>query len=224
MPASWIPRTPEPVLMDDPEEVAAYDEADFTEVNRGLASRCLQYCGEAGRAIDLGCGPASISLELCQLSPRWKVLAVDAGRRMLSRGRKLVRAAGLSGQIAFLLADACRVPRPGGAFDLVVSNSLLHHVSDPIGLWVEARRLVRPGGAIVVQDLCRPSSPREADRLVREHAGGESALLRDLFHRSLLAAYRPEELRAQLSFAGLEGLEVKKVSDRHLLVLGRRVL
>ncbi len=223
MSTSWFPRVPEPVLMDDPEEVAAYSEADFAEVNRDLASRCIDSCGSGGRAVDLGCGPASISLELCALAPRWKVLAVDAGKRMLARGRKLVRAAGLAKRIEFLLADACRVARPAARFDLVVSNSLLHHVTDPIGLWSEVRRLARPRGAIFVQDLCRPASPAEADRLVRKHAAGDSALLRKLFHRSLLAAYRLDEVRVQLAFAGLEALEVKQISDRHLLVFGERV-
>ena len=57
--------------------------------------------------------------------------------------------------------------------------------------------------------------------LVAEHAGDESALLQEEFYRSLLAAYRPDEVRAQLAEAGLANLEVAAVSDRHLDVWGQ---
>ncbi len=73
----------------------------------------------------------------------------------------------------------------------------------------------------MVMDLCRPESPSEARRLVEKHSPDESALLKEDFFRSLLAAYRPAEVREQLGAAGLEALGVEQVSDRHVLVWGR---
>ena len=45
--------------------------------------------------------------------------------------------------------------------------------------------------------------------------------LRRDFRNSLYAAFTPDEVRQQLGFAGLQGLQVGYVSDRHLAVSGR---
>ncbi|MBI4585911.1 MAG: class I SAM-dependent methyltransferase [Planctomycetes bacterium] len=219
---SWMPRAPEPEVMDDLVEVRAYREADFSEVNGALAELLIRLAGWRGRAVDLGTGPAGIALELCARAPGWRVVAVDASKAMLVEARREIRQAGLAGAIELLLADAIRTEAPSAGFDLVFSNSLLHHLSDPWSFWAEAWRLARPGGWIAIQDLFRPSSAAAARKIVRRHAGSDSALLRKLFYRSLLAAYRPEEVEEQLRFAGLRGLHVKKISDRHLLVAGKK--
>lgn len=70
-------------------------------------------------------------------------------------------------------------------------------------------------------DLMRPASREAAYALVAEYAAGEPAILRHDFLHSLLAAYRVDEVVAQLRDAGLASLTAKAVSDRHLLVHGR---
>ncbi|HKL77338.1 MAG TPA: SAM-dependent methyltransferase, partial [Gammaproteobacteria bacterium] len=52
-------------------------------------------------------------------------------------------------------------------------------------------------------------------------AGDEPEQLRTDFYQSLMAAFTPAEVEWQLAAAGLEGLNVRSVSDRHLLVSGR---
>lgn len=217
----WIPRQPEPEHMDDAAEVAAYDEADFSEVNRGLAERIVDLAGESGTAIDLGTGPACIPLELCAIAPGWRVVAVDASRGMLARARRHLRRAGLADRVELVRGDVADLdPRWRRRFDLVLSNSLLHHLADPIGFWRTASHLLRRGGSLAVQDLRRPGSEAATRRLVKRHAARDSRLLRELFHRSLLAAYTPDEVEEQLRLAGVRGPRVERVSDRHLLVSG----
>ncbi len=63
-------------------------------------------------------------------------------------------------------------------------------------------------------------SPAAAKTLVQHHAGNESALLQEEFYRSLLAAYTVEEVKEQLATAGLSGLTVAQVTNRHLDVFG----
>ena len=64
--------------------------------------------------------------------------------------------------------------------------------------------------------LARPPSEDAARKIVRTYAGGESRLLQEEFHRSLLSAYTPAEVRKQLIEAGLDFLRVEMASDRHL--------
>jgi hypothetical protein len=102
-----------------------------------------------------------------------------------------------------------------------VSNSLLHHLHDPQVLWNAVRETGAPGAVVVVMDLFRPPSPGAAQEIVDAYAGGEPEVLRRDFYNSLCAAFEPGEVRAQLDACGLGGLDVRTVSDRHLLVAGR---
>ncbi len=73
----------------------------------------------------------------------------------------------------------------------------------------------------MIMDLMRPESEERVDSLVAtDAADAPEVLLRDV-RASLLAAYRPEEVRGQLVAEGLDGLQVRVVSDRHLAVIGR---
>ncbi len=202
--------------MDDALEVEAYRQADFTEVNAACARRALSVAGDRGRAIDLGTGPAEIPAILCSIARSWSVVAVDASRSMLRAARKRIAAAGLAHRVRLVRGDATDLRRVRGPFDLVVSNSLLHHLPDPIPFWREVGRLAGWSGAILVQDLARPPTRERARALVGLHARGASPLLKRLFYRSLLAAFTPAEVREQLRAARLSGLRVRMASDRHL--------
>jgi hypothetical protein len=70
-------------------------------------------------------------------------------------------------------------------------------------------------------DLLRPTDIATVEALVQRYAGDAPAVLRADFRNSLRAAYRPDEVRAQLHAIGLDDLDVEQVSDRHLLVSGR---
>jgi len=216
-------RRPEPERMDLPEEALAYAEADFADVNAAFVERLLEVTGplERATAVDLGTGPADLPVRVVRQRPGWRVVAVDIARAMLDHARKNIGDAGLAHAIHPVLQDAKGAPFRDGAFDVVFSNSILHHVSATEPFWREAGRLGRPGAWVFVRDLARPESAEAAKAIVQEYSGHESALLQEEFYRSLLAAYTPEEVRAQLDEAGLHSLQVALVSDRHLDVFGR---
>jgi ubiquinone/menaquinone biosynthesis C-methylase UbiE len=140
---------------------------------------------------------------------------------MLDIARKAIRDAGLSTAVQLVLADAKKTPLPSKAFDVVFSNSLLHHLPDLAPIWREVKRLAKPGAVVLFRDLARPADTETARRIVHRYAGQASALLQEEYYRSLLAAYTPQEICARLEQAGLQCLEVKMVTDRHLDVFGR---
>ncbi|HYG77185.1 MAG TPA: class I SAM-dependent methyltransferase [Planctomycetota bacterium] len=218
-----LQRTPEPELMDLPHEADAYARADFSDVNQRFVDRLLEVCStqNALRVVDLGTGPADIPIRIARARPAWTITAVDAAQAMLDIAAREIASAGLDKQITLVLADAKKTVLPAASFDLVCSNSILHHVADAQAFWREAKRLLKPGGVVFLRDLFRPASEEQARAIVRQHAGKESALLQEEFFRSLLAAYTPGEIREQLSAAGLDGLTVQTISDRHVDVFGR---
>jgi ubiquinone/menaquinone biosynthesis C-methylase UbiE len=212
-------RRPEPELMDLPAEAAAYAAADFSAVNAAFVERLLQLVGSRPdvRAIDLGTGPGDIAIRVARARPSWRVMAIDGSEPMLAIAR---RDAGDLSNVRFTSADAKGTGFPDGSFDVILSNSLLHHMRDPLPLWREIARLAAPGATIFVRDLMRPSSEDDVRRLVDLHAGNESALLKEEFHRSLLAAFTLDEVRGQLAATTLAHLTVCASSDRHLDIFG----
>ena len=216
-------RQPEAELMCGAEQVAAYAGADFSGPNQLFVELFAQLAGEAfaGRLLDLGCGPGDICLRLARRFPASTLLGLDGSRPMLERAEQICQTQGLTERLTFhhsLLPDASL---PAGQFDAALSNSLLHHLPDPMVLWQTVRPGLRPNGLIVIMDLLRPADQASARRIVQQYAAGEPPILQEDFHNSLLAAYRIPEVEAQLKAAGLTGCTVQQVSDRHLAVTGR---
>jgi SAM-dependent methyltransferase len=219
-------RIPEPELMDDEAQARAYAEADFEEPHSRFVAQLrerLPGLPAAGTALDLGCGPADVTLRVARAFPGWSIDGLDGSAAMLRYGRAAVARAGVAPRVTLVqarLPDACA---PRDCYDLVFSNSLLHHLRDPLVLWQCVGRWLAPGGAVFVMDLMRPESPAAAQQLVDTYAAGEPDILRRDFFNSLRAAYRVEEVRQQLRVAGLAPLSVASASDRHFVVWGRRV-
>lgn len=209
--------------MDLPAEAQAYAQADFSAVNQAFVDRLVELggTGRGVRALDLGTGPADIPIRLLRATRGWHVTAVDASAPMLAIARSAVIKAGLTLSIRLLQADAKKTPLVDQSFDLIFSNSILHHLDDTVAFWREVRRLGRPEAIVLVRDLARPETPDAAQKIIRQYAGKESKLLQDEFYRSLLAAYTPEEIKAQLASGGLDYLEVAMVTDRHVDIFGR---
>ncbi len=210
-------------VMDDPAQALAYARADFAEVNQAFVDRFRAAFPDftSGRAVDLGCGPADIPIRLARALPGAHVTAVDASEPMLALARQAVAAAGLADRIALVAGYLPGLLLPGGSFDAVVSNSLVHQLPDPAPFWQEARRLARAGAAILVVDLTRPDSPGRARDIVKTYAAGSDSIHQHDFFNSLCAAFTVEEVAAQLRTAGLGHLGAEVISDRHWAVAGR---
>lgn len=216
-------RIPEPELMDEAEQATAYARADFEEPHARFIELFRETFPDqaiAGEVLDLGCGPADISIRFARAFPQCTVHGVDGAEAMLAHGRLRLLREGLGGRVRLTRGYLPGVSLPSSAYGAVISNSLLHHMRDPAALWETAKRCARPGAPIFVMDLRRPASREGAEALMEQYAAGEPPILRHDFFHSLLAAYLPEEVAAQLRSAGLAGLEVDEISDRHLLIYG----
>lgn len=223
-------RTPEPELMDGAEQADAYAIADFAEPNRRFVELFRARFPDfvRGTAIDLGCGPADIPVRLARELPGLRITAVDGAEAMLAHARRVIASEKLEGRIELVrgvLPGALEGAGPGArTFEAVISNSVLHHLHEPAALWNEIRALARPGAAILVVDLMRPPSKSDAERIVETYSAQERPILKQDFYNSLLAAFTLDEVRVQLDRAGLSELAVEAVSDRHLMVSGRRAI
>src|SRR5438132_7579785 len=115
-------RTPEPELMDDQEQAAAYAAADWSESHGKIPGyfreRFPQFT--RGRVLDLGCGTADVTVRFAKAFPEITMLGVDGSDAMLSFGRHRVREEGLDLRVVLenrYLPDAALETRP---FDAII--------------------------------------------------------------------------------------------------------
>jgi len=220
---TMMQRTPEPELMDAPDQARAYAEADFSEGNQNFVDRFVDLVDSSriapGTVIDLGCGPGDICIRLARALPTWRVIGLDAGPNMLALAAEAVEQADLTDRIELTLDHLpCRLP--ASALHAIVSNSLLHHLPEPMSLWKTIAEQAAPGCVIQVMDLHRPESTEAARALVETHAAGAPDVLATDFYNSLLAAYTVDEVEQQLEACGLGQLTITRPSDRHWLAKG----
>jgi trans-aconitate methyltransferase len=220
-----VKRVREEELMDVPRHAQAYADADFSEPNARFidcfSDKFPAFDGQ--QIIDLGCGPADITLKLAARYPQARVVGLDGADAMLDIARKVILGhTSLADRVDVRKWHIGRDVNPLGseAFQAVVSNSLLHHMRDPLDLWRAIRACAVPDAAVFVMDLVRPQSRIEAEKIVAKYAGKETEVLRGDFLKSLLAAYRPAEIVEQLVSINMDSLHVEVVSDRHLIVFG----
>jgi SAM-dependent methyltransferase len=214
-------RTTEPELMDTDAQALAYALADFSAPHQHFVELCsaVMPVDTALDVLDLGCGPADVTVRFALAYPRVKVDGVDGSAPMLALGRERVTRENLAHRVALhtMLLPAATLPRP--RYGAVISNSLLHHLHDPLVLWRTVRQAASPGATVCIMDLRRPDHPDVVDTLVRQHAADAPDVLRQDFRASLHAAFTVEEVQQQLKEAGLM-LKVDAVGDRHLFIHG----
>jgi ubiquinone/menaquinone biosynthesis C-methylase UbiE len=213
-----LDRTLEPEVMDTEEDAAEYEAIDNTAVNAEFVDHALRVGPAQGAVIDIGAGPGHVAVLLARRLPGVRVLAVDLAESMLNRARAHVAASGLKSRVAVMRADAKDTGFAAQSFDLVLSNSLVHHIPEPVAFFAEVARLVRPSGAILIKDLHRPDDDEMHRALVARYAQECSPRQRTLFSDSLRAALTVDEVSRACAQAGLRGVTVKKVSDRHWVV------
>lgn len=216
-------RIPEPELMDDEAQARAYSQADFAEPHEhfvALFRECFPGLAPDGQVLDLGVGTADVAIRFARAFPDCRIDGLDGAPAMLRFGREAVDRAGLAGRVRLIEGYLPGAALPLDRYDAVISNSLLHHLADPAVLWDAVRRWGKPGAPVFVMDLMRPDDAEQVEHLVRQYAEGEPEVLRRDFRNSLHAAYRPDEVREQLRAAGLDRLELRVASDRHLIVCG----
>lgn len=147
--------------------------------------------GEA--VLDVGCGTGTIAiLAKRQVGPSGLVEGLDASVEMVARAGTKAEQAGLD--IRFRTGTAQELPYRAAEFDVVLGTLMLHHLPrrGREGFAAEARRVLKPGGRLLLVDFAKP--PRKK-RLFRLHRHGHV------------------DLEAVATTFGERGLEVLELGD-----------
>jgi len=214
-----LERILEPEVMDSAEEAADYDTMDHSEVNRRFVDDLLAVINPERETLldvlDIGTGTALIPIELCKKFPDCRIMAADAAVSMLELARYNIEVNGMTERVQLAHVDAKMLPFADMMFDVVMSNSIVHHIPEPIHVLREAVRVAKPGGLLFFRDLLRPETEEQLQQLVVTYTPGANAHQQRMFAESLHAALSLDEIRSLVSSLGFGADGVQQTSDRH---------
>jgi ubiquinone/menaquinone biosynthesis C-methylase UbiE len=156
--------------------------------------------------LDVGCGTGGVTIPAkLRVGEKGSAAGIDPAPEMIAVARRKANRAGL--EIDFRVGVIESLPFPDGTFDAVTSSLMMHHLPHELqvkGL-AEIRRVLKPGGRILIADMLRPSA-----------SPFKRFLTSVVYHHGHLAESGLEDLLKLLQDAGFE--EVKQLDERFLVI------
>jgi SAM-dependent methyltransferase len=106
-----------------------------------------------GALMDAGCGDGRTLPLLAETFKPNRIIAVDYDPSAVARTQAV--GATMHVPVTCVTADVCHLPLEGGAVNLIYCHQLLHHAVDPMAALRELRRVLAPGGLLLVSESCR---------------------------------------------------------------------
>lgn len=198
------PRITEPdLVMDDPDNVAAYVEAgrEHAVMAPVYLFHCANICEvirPGDTVVDLACGPANQLAMVARLNPETNFIGVDLSMPMLEQAKELVTRQGLT-NVTFRHGDITNLASfPNGSVDAVVSTMALHHLPTVdllCNTYAEVARILKPGGGVYMVDFGHLKTERSIDYFGNQYADRQPALFTEDYINSLHAAFYVDDFR-----------------------------
>lgn len=214
----------EPEVMDTLEEACEYDSMDHSQVNEVFCNDffAARNLNDGVQILDVGTGTAQIPIAMCKRNSGLKITAIDLAESMLTLGNKNIQTARLEDSITLVQIDSKKMPYPDESFDQVISNSIIHHIPNPLECFKEMIRVTKKDGLLFIRDLLRPFSLIELQNIVNLHAGDATPKQKQLFTDSLHASLSLAEVREMVKRFGFEAFTVIQSSNRHWTFTARK--
>ncbi|MBP6491642.1 MAG: class I SAM-dependent methyltransferase [Clostridia bacterium] len=160
-----------------------------------------------GNVLELGPGPGYIGLEWLKKSSGATLTGCEISPAMIQVANTNAREYGLSDRVNYVEGNVMEMPFPEKTFDAVFSNGSLHEWEDPLRVFNEIERVLKPGGIFCVADMRRDVNPFIKWFIYFSTKPRE---IRPGFITSMNAAYTSEELSLLFNQSNLNNTFVHK--------------
>ncbi len=155
--------------------------------------RLLELVPQGGTVLEIGVGTGSLLTELAARAER--VIGVDHSPAMLEEAGRTVMNNALA-NIDLRLGEMTHLPLPNAAVASVVANMVLHHAADPAAVILEFRRVLAPGGTLLLADLDRHERESARNQLADQWLGFEATELSLWLHAAGFVSVNCERIDA----------------------------
>jgi ubiquinone/menaquinone biosynthesis C-methylase UbiE len=114
----------------------------------------------SGDVLEVAPGPGYLAIEIARLG-HFSVTGLDISHTMVEIAQENAAAAGVT--VGFRQGDATEMPFADGSFDLIVCQAAFKNFRRPVSALNEMRRVLRPRGRAVIQDLRKEASSSDID-------------------------------------------------------------
>jgi ubiquinone/menaquinone biosynthesis C-methylase UbiE len=140
-------------------------------VQRRFEAPLLERIGgrlEGLQVLEIGCGRGVGTQILLERFGAARVHAIDLDADMVRRARRRLAPYG-DGRVRLDVADATQIPAPDASFDAVADFGIIHHIPDWQQAVREVRRVLKPGGRFLFEEVTRHALERWSYRTFLVH-------------------------------------------------------
>ena len=179
-------------VFEDIETVKKYDKENKQRTQRlskSFISVVKKWEITSGKMLDIGCGTGLLAIEFAKNLSGVEIIGLDLSDVALEVGRDNVQKSEVIERISFKKGDAEDIPFEDNAFNLVISSNTLHLILNPIKMFNEIHRVLKPKGKFFISDFRRSWI--------------------GIFSKHVRASYSPKEVKTFLSQSELQNWKVK---------------
>jgi ubiquinone/menaquinone biosynthesis C-methylase UbiE len=144
------------------------------DLYRRQARQLTEGLAEGARVLEVAPGPGYLAIEIARLG-KFDVTGLDISRTFVQIASANARAAGL--RVDFRHGDVAAMPFEAASFDLIVCQAAFKNFTLPQTALAEMHRVLRPGGAAVIEDMSGDATHDAIAREVRSMGLGRFASL-----------------------------------------------
>jgi ubiquinone/menaquinone biosynthesis C-methylase UbiE len=189
-------------------DIKAFDKMQrkMRDGNHLDTDQLIKFGIEHGFALEIGPGPGYLGLEWLHKTLNTTLKAVEISRGMIQLAEHHADEYNLRDRVTYLLGDAKNLPLEDGSFDAVFSSGSLHEWAEPVQIFNEIYRVLKPGGKYYISDLRRDLNPMMRFLIMKITEPKE--ILPGLIS-SLNAAYTKKELEIIIAESAFKGAIIK---------------
>ena len=176
----------------DIQEAEHYDRESrmwMRNVVEGFAAAAERWGITNGKVLDIGSGSGLTAIKFAGMLPGLQVTGLELCEPVLEQAMRNASNYGVADRVSFERGNAADIPFEKDTFDMVMCLSTLHLLSDPVQMFDEVQRVLKPGGKFYIRDYRRTWLG-----MLSGHIG---------------ACYTPQEIAGLLERSELQNWEVK---------------